>query len=378
MVTLVLLASAMLGACSSAGMMNSMSSDVGFQLTESVPFDAATGLTADVYRPIAARNAPVVVYFYGGRWSFGDKSDFKFVGQALASRGYVVVIPNVRLYPQARFPDFVNDGARAVRWAKDNIGAYGGDRNNLFVMGHSSGAHIAAMLALDPQYMKAVGLQRPDLRGMIGLAGPYDFLPITAPDLRDIFGPPDRFPYTQPIYYTDGRNPPLLLMHGRNDETVPVSNTEKLARDVAKNGGAVDTVIYERLSHSMIIGSLASYMRGRADVLDEIEVFINRVIKQPQQPRESSSDNGLNPNVVEGIEGLALPPDPADQRFDLQPLEMSPIEVDDGGLSDDPASAQDAGSFANPTPSVYDEPVLQPTPPPTSLPSTVPPLPPGQ
>src|SRR3546814_4184391 len=100
------------------------------------------------------------LFFFGRRWQQGDKSQYKFVGQALAAQGFLAVIPNYRLYPQVRFPDFVKDGANAVKWARDNADRYGGSSDRLFVMGHSSGAHIAAMLALDEEFLKGVGGSR--------------------------------------------------------------------------------------------------------------------------------------------------------------------------------------------------------------------------
>jgi acetyl esterase/lipase len=253
-----------------------------------VPYDRANNLTLDVYMPENAQNAPVVVFFFGGRWQKGDKSEFKFVGQALASRGFVTIIPNYRLYPRVRFPDFIKDGAKAVKWARDNAAHYGGKNDKLFVMGHSSGAHIAAMLALNEEYLKGVGGSRSWLRGMVGLAGAYDFMPITAPDLRDLFGPVDRFPYTQPIFFVDGQNPPMFLVHGEDDKTVEVSNSRNLAQSITKAGGPVETLIYPKMSHELIIGSFASVLRGRADVLDQVEDFIKRKARGQPTPRASS------------------------------------------------------------------------------------------
>lgn len=321
------LATLLLAGCSSPQVVNRFASDNGYKAAVNLPYDRTLGLDLDIYYPPrAATGAPVVVFFYGGRWSLNDKSEFKFVGQALTSRGFVVVVPNVRKYPDVRFPDFVDDAARAVRWARENTPTYGGDPDKLFVMGHSSGAHIAAMLALNEAYLKKAGGSRTWLRGMIGLAGAYDFMPITAPDLRDMFGPVDRFQYSQPVFYTDGQNPPLLLIHGRNDDVLPVSNTENLARTVAKAGGAVETVIYESLSHNMIIGSLASYLRGRADVLDNIEEFVARISKQPRTRRKIElRATPLAQDNVEGLNAQPLPtPEPVPEVEPAAPQPLTP------------------------------------------------------
>jgi dipeptidyl aminopeptidase/acylaminoacyl peptidase len=149
-------------------------------------------------------------------------------------------------------------------------------------MGHSTGAHIAALLALDPSYLKEAGGDRAGLRGMIGLSGPYDFLPITAPDLRDIFGPPEHFAQSQPVNFCDGEHPPLLLLHGENDDTVYVRNTRNLAAAVARAGGAVETVIYPDMPHAWMIATLAAPLRGRSDVLEQVADFVRRKSGSPE------------------------------------------------------------------------------------------------
>ncbi|HXG27428.1 MAG TPA: alpha/beta hydrolase, partial [Nevskiales bacterium] len=184
-----------------------------------------------------------------------------------------------RLYPEVRFPAFVEDGAQAVRWARAHARQYGGDPQKLFVMGHSAGAHIAALLALDPRYLQAVGGERGWLSGMIGLAGAYDFLPLTDDDLKDIFGPPERYPLSQPINHVDGHNPPLLLLHGRTDTTVRLKNTVNLAARIRARGGPVQTVIYPVMGHVRMIASLAPPLRQVSRVLDDIAGFIDAQAK---------------------------------------------------------------------------------------------------
>ena len=86
--------------------------------------------------------------FYGGGWEDGSRADYRFAAMALARRGVVVMVPDYRLYPDVRFPDFIADGARAVRWARRNAIEFGADPRLLFSVGHSAGAYIAAMLKL--------------------------------------------------------------------------------------------------------------------------------------------------------------------------------------------------------------------------------------
>ncbi len=274
--------------CSSQQMLNGLTSTKDFQRSIDLPYDRTNNLSLDVYAPAGQSGRPTVVFFYGGRWSSGNKNQYEFVGGALASAGYCTVIPNVRQYPMVRFPAFVEDGARAVKWARDKIDDYGCDARRVFVMGHSSGAHIAAMLALNEQFLKGVGGSRTWLRGMIGMAGPYDFLPFTDPTLRDLFGPADRFEQSQPILYVDGQNPPLLLMAGEDDETVAVKNTRNLANSVARAGGPVETVIYPKMPHERLLSSIGPVYRNQSDVLAQIKSFLdkwsNNSYVKPGQP----------------------------------------------------------------------------------------------
>lgn len=265
-----------LTACSGQQVLNTLTPSGGYGVVAGVAYDAPRGLRLDVYAPHGVSNAPVVVFFHGGRWQGGARAEYKFVGQALASQGFIAVLPDLRKYPAVRFPEFVQDAARAVRWARTNAPRYKGDPARLFVMGHSSGAHVAALLALDGTYLQEVGGSREWLRGMIGLAGAYDFLPLTAPDLRDLFGPPERFPDSQPVNFCDGGHPPLLLLHGENDETADVKNTRSLAAAAARAGGAVETVIYPDMPHAWMVATLAATLRGRSDALARIADFVRR------------------------------------------------------------------------------------------------------
>lgn len=265
-------------------LLNTLTPTGGYGIASDVIYDAKSRLGLDVYKPSNARGAPVVVFFYGGRWTRGEKSEYRYVGEALASEGFIAVIPDVRQYPEARFAGFMQDAANAVVWTEKQAAGYGGDPSRVFVMGHSSGAHLAALLALNPEYLKAAGGDRARLRGMIGLAGPYDFLPLLAPDLRAMFGPPEQFELSQPISFVDGENPPMLLLHGDDDDTVPVSNTASLSDRVAHRGGTVEKILYPKMGHAWLIASLSSTLRGRTDVLEQVSDFVRRKSKEPLRP----------------------------------------------------------------------------------------------
>lgn len=268
-----------LAGCSGAQIINALTPDSGYRLSRDLPF-GSEGLKLDVYAPDGASGAPLVVFFYGGSWQAGeskDKNAYKFLAQGLTELGYVVVVPDYRLYPQVKYPDFLADCAEAVRWAHDHAAEYGADPRKLVLMGHSAGAYNAAMLALDPDYLRAAGGDRAWLRGMIGLAGPYDFLPLTDPVLQVIFGPREQWPQTQPINHVDGHAPPLLLMHGENDDTVYVKNTNNLAARVTAAGGKVVKVVYPEMGHVKIIALMSKRLPGHAELIGHIRGFVDSV-----------------------------------------------------------------------------------------------------
>ncbi len=230
----------------------------------------------DVYSPRVLRpHAPVAVFVYGGSWQSGDKALYSFVGVSLASRGIITVIPNYRVYPEVRYPDFLMDNAQAVAFAKQHAADWGADPDRLYLIGHSAGAYNVAMLALDSRWLGSVGLDaRRDIKGVVGLAGPYDFLPLRDPKLKIIFGPEERLAETQPIAHVDGSAPPMRLLAGSKDTVVDPGNSTRLAAAIRACGGLVSTQIYPGLGHVGLITSVSGLFRHRAPVLDDITAFI--------------------------------------------------------------------------------------------------------
>ena len=235
----------------------------------------------DIYRPRALRpdakpGAKVVVFFYGGDWQAGQKGDYRFVAEALASRGFVAVLPDYRLYPHVTFPKFVEDGALAVRWVHDHIDQFGGDPHQVYLMGHSAGAHIAALLTLDPHYLAAVGLEPKSIRATVTLSGPFDFLP--GGTEREVFGMkpgdlPD--PNIEPIHFANGRSAPMLLVQGQQDDVVIPDNATKLAAAIRRAGGRAEVLSYGKLGHAGTVLSMAWSFRWLAPVLRDTAAFIN-------------------------------------------------------------------------------------------------------
>lgn len=256
------LAAALLLACLASGCSSlyfrTLNGDAETDSRRSVTYLPAHSLALDVHPPQGASGpAPVVVFFYGGRWQDGTREEYAFVGEHLARAGVLAIVPDYRLYPQVRFPAFVEDAAAAVAWARQHAAEFGGDPQRIFLAGHSAGAHMVALLGTDPRYLAPHGLQPRDLRGVIGIAGPYDFLPLTADDLIDMFSSdPALQAQSQPVNFVDGDEPPFLLLHGDSDLLVWNRNSERLKSRFDAIGGRADHRVYAGVGHIRILASL--------------------------------------------------------------------------------------------------------------------------
>ena len=271
-----------LGACSSLGIVDALTPSHTYHATVDLAYGPDPREKLDVYQPRATADAPaprdgypVVVFFYGGTWISGDRRDYRFIGEALASRGIVAIVADYRLYPQVRYPDFLTDCARAVAWARREAPRYGGDARRLYAMGYSSGGYNAAMVALDARWLAAEGVAPSALAGWIGLAGPYDFLPTTNLGAQPVFNHPDYPAGSQPIDYASKAAPRTFLGAAARDEVVnPERNTKQLAEKLRAAGVPVTLRIYARASHFTLIGAFARPLRRLEPVLEDVVRFV--------------------------------------------------------------------------------------------------------
>jgi acetyl esterase/lipase len=275
---LAMLSVFVLSGCTGLQLLNATVSHRGYLVTRDIAYGWQPGQKLDVYLPKKiATNAAVVIFFHGGSWRNGSKKDYRFVAQALTSRGFVVVVPDYRVYPQVTFPVFVQDGAEAVRWVRDNIAIYGGDTKRIDLMGHSAGAHIAALLTLDSDYLKGVGLTRHVIRATAALSGPYDFIPNVRDrpafgmQINDLIPNPN----IEPITFVDGQEPPMLLLQGLQDKVVAPSNAANLAARIREKGGEVKYITYPKRGHASVVVALASGFHWLAPVLNDVTKYFD-------------------------------------------------------------------------------------------------------
>ena len=208
----------------------------GYHVVRDLAYGADPRQKLDLYVPGQAGRRPRRCFssFMAAPGRAAARRFIRAFGQAFASKGIITAVADYRLYPQVRYPAFVEDGARAFAWLHAHAAAHGGDPNGLFLAGHSAGAYIAVMLAADRSYLKTAGADPASIRGVIGISGPYDFLPLSDDELIAIFGGANR-PETQPIHYIDGVRPPMLLATGTEDTIVSPGNTSRLAAQAALN-----------------------------------------------------------------------------------------------------------------------------------------------
>ena len=267
---------ALLTACSATDLLNATVADDTYVRQTGLAYGTDPRQRFDLYQPATpVRNAPLVVFFYGGNWSSGNRADYRFVGEALASQGIVTMVADYRLSPEFRYPAFVQDSAKAVRWAFEMASAYGSSPSRVYVMGHSAGAYNAAMVALDGRWLAAEGLRTAQLAGWIGLAGPYDFLPIRDKKAQVAFEWPNTPADSQPLVHASKGSPPALLLAPTKDTVVsPERSTLAMAEKLRASGVRVDAALFDSVSHITLVASMASVLRSRAPVLERVKAFV--------------------------------------------------------------------------------------------------------
>lgn len=273
--------------CSRFDLLNATIPSCGYVRTSNLAYSSSPRQKLDVYVPRHAKTkTAVVIFFYGGDWQNGDKGGYRFVAEAITSKGFIAVLPDYRLYPVVTFPAFVTDAALAVRWVHENIASYGGDPSRVFLAGHSAGGHIVALLTLDKHYLENVGLNRDVIRATAGLSGPYDFVP-SPPDrgvfsmlLNDATPPAD----IEPINFVDGTAPPMLLIQGLSDPTVNPRNATELAAKIRAAGGNVRCITYPGVGHVGVVLSFAWPFRWLAPTLRDMTSYFKQFNAQPAHP----------------------------------------------------------------------------------------------
>lgn len=248
------------------------------EVVKDVAYGNSGSQKVDIYLPEQlqgdSQSMPVVVFFHGGAWRDGSKGLYRFVGATLASRGFVVVVPDYRKYPEVVFPVFIEDTAAAIAWTLDNIGQYGGNPDHLFISGHSSGAHMGALVLTDQRYLAEYDISPDQVSGFIGLSGPYSFTP-QEENIIEVFGDMTDYRPMQVDNFVDGGEPPMLLLHGLDDRTVGRINIDRLQPVLEDNGVEVTSRFYPDTDHTGILANFSAPYQADSELLQDMIDFMH-------------------------------------------------------------------------------------------------------
>lgn len=289
----------LLGGCSALQVVNSVSKIYSAEVKENISFGQHPKLKYDLYLPDSANEefdaTPVIVFFYGGSWNRGDKSEYEFVGRRLASMGYITAVPNYRLYPEVKYPEFLEDGAQSIAHLKTELAKAQYQQykpsTQFIMMGHSAGAYNAAMLAMDSRWLNAAGVDHEkSIKGFIGLAGAYNIYPIKDTDVQPVFNHPNYPDKSQPINYSDQKNAPALILTPESDTLVSIERNSIALNDAlaaAGNQSRIERI--EGTDHVTLVGTLSPLLFFKGSTTKPIEAFIRDLHAQPQANTASTN-----------------------------------------------------------------------------------------
>lgn len=312
----VVLSCALLSACAADALLTPLnwsgSSAVEEQLDLAYGPDERQRL--DIYRPKRSRNAPIILFWYGGSWQRGSKDYYRFVGTALAQQDFVAIVPDYRLAPDHPFPEFVLDAARAVRWARDHATEIGGDPDRIYLSGHSAGGHTALMLALDPRYLHDVGMEPRQIAGVISLAGPTGLENLRGESLAGVFPrdvPDVRFSPVALAPLHAAIAPPFLLITGLDDDVIYASSVDRLADAIRAGDGRVAVVTYPDVGHIGLLLNFSPLFDATRDVVARIARFAGAAPYVPADADASQSASARpapNPTVLTATDSASDQP----------------------------------------------------------------------
>lgn len=247
---------------------NQIARSTPIELKRDVPYGESRRQSLDHYLLADHRSRPTVFFLYGGGWRSGRKEDYRFVADTLLLSGYNVIIPDYRLYPLVRFNEIRQDAANAFAHACEITPT----DQPLYIMGHSAGAQLGALLSLDESILSDQHRER--ISGFVGLAGPYDFYPFTEDDHWDLFGPENTYPQSQAVNYVRADGPSLYLLHGETDTRVRRGHSKSLMEKQQDAGGVAEREVYANVGHVEIILAFSRLHRSQSKIVQDVRAFL--------------------------------------------------------------------------------------------------------
>lgn len=219
----------------------------------------------DVYGEKATVLKPVIMFWHGGSWQSGSKDYYRFMADYIERLGAIPVIVGYPLAPEQTFPEMIADVRLAVQWAQNNIAAYGGDPERVYVMGHSSGAHLAVIATLQDDDQA--------IAGCIAFATPVH---ISHTYYADVFTK-DTFKQglENPVNHIGGTAHNFLLVHGRTDRIVGHQASAQLDSQLRKAGNSVEFISLRFMGHMRLITTMVRPFAYRYTVGKRIKALIS-------------------------------------------------------------------------------------------------------
>jgi len=221
---------------------------------------------------------PLVAFYHGGGWRNGDPHDYRFIARTLADRGYATALIGYRLVPAGRYPNMLLDSAAGLAAVRKAAAEHRVDPNRVALMGHSAGAYNATMLALDPRWLAGASVPAEAVKGAVVLAGPSDFYPFEKTSSKNAMGHWPRPEETQPVNYARADAPPLLLVHGTEDDSVRPRNATILARTMTARGAPTKATLIDGMGHNGLVITLARPFDRDRRVGDAVFGFLADVL----------------------------------------------------------------------------------------------------
>ena len=212
----------------------------------------------DLYLPEGRQRFPVLLWLHGGALMHGDKEGSSHVGQRFASEGIGTVVINYRLSPQVMHPAHIQDVARAFAWITQHIASYGGNPDAIFVAGHSAGAYLSALLALDRRYLADHRLLPSSIRGIVPVSGFFYVERVAPHRSKTVWGEDSaKWPEASPARYVRSDSPPALFIYAEGDEPWRREQNEEMAAALKQTGGSdVSVKQVKNRDHSTIFSQI--------------------------------------------------------------------------------------------------------------------------
>jgi len=218
----------------------------------------------DLYLP-REQGSPLLVFVHGGAWTRGDKAAYagayEQLAEGVSARNVAVAVVNYRLSPEVMHPEHARDVARAVAWLYRNSSTYGWSPDRIYLVGHSAGAHLSALVAVGPTYLKELGLTPAIIKGVVGISGVYD-LTLGGVTARMMYEPvfssdPETLSEASPARLVKKRTTPFLLLYAQNDYPSIDVQARRFEKKLKEAGTLVRIQMIPGRDHVSILAGMA-------------------------------------------------------------------------------------------------------------------------